>query len=70
MPEIEMITVIAPAGKTCPRELSRATITDSLPVIVVANSYYRRLIAEGSLIVVDLPVATPTPETKSKKGSK
>jgi hypothetical protein len=47
----ETIDVIAPAGKICPKELSRERITDSDPVTVPNSSYYRRLIAEGSLLI-------------------
>jgi hypothetical protein len=42
--------VVAPAGRTCPRELSREVITDSIPVAVPNTAYYRRLISDGSLI--------------------
>lgn len=47
---METLIVIAPAGRTCPMELSRVLITDSQSVTVPNNPYYRRLIAEGSLL--------------------
>jgi hypothetical protein len=59
--------VKAPAGKICPMELSRTMITDSDPVMVPDVAYYRRLVAEGSLIVFVEPAAPPAAAQKTSK---
>ena len=47
---MEKITVIAPKGKTCPKEASRDLITDAAPVTVPHSMYYIRRLAAGELI--------------------
>ncbi len=52
--------VLAKPGAKCPMEHKpRAYITDSVPVDVPDSIYYRRLLADGSLILVD---TTPAAE--------
>jgi hypothetical protein len=48
---MEMFTVVTPQGKICYREKSRQVITATIPVKVPNNLFYRRLIAEGSLLI-------------------
>ncbi len=48
---MEKIKVVAPQGKICAKELSKEKITDAVPVLVPYNSFYRRLVAEGSLLI-------------------
>lgn len=48
--EADMLVVVAPDGRNCPKELSRERIGQA-PVKVPNNAYYRRLVAEGSLIL-------------------
>lgn len=44
--------VLAKPGAKCPMEHKpRAYITDSVPVDVPDSTYYRRLLAEGSLVL-------------------
>jgi hypothetical protein len=57
----EGMNVLAPKGKTCPKELSLDIVGDTVPVRVPNNSYYRRRLAEGSLVRVTAP------ETQDKK---
>jgi hypothetical protein len=45
----EKIWVIAPKGMRSPMEI-HGMITDSAPVHVPATRYYRRLLADGSLV--------------------
>ena len=45
------LRVTAQPGKVCPKELSRERIGQT-PVLVPENTYYQRLVAEGSLITV------------------
>ncbi|MEN6615974.1 MAG: DUF2635 domain-containing protein [Syntrophorhabdus sp.] len=48
------ISVIAASGLRCPMEgRSREYITDTIPIEVEDTSYYRRLIADGSLALAD-----------------
>jgi hypothetical protein len=61
---MEMLSVVAPAGLRCPKELSRDVITDKEVVSVPNTAYYRRLIAEGSLIV-KAPRASKTAKPRS-----
>ena len=52
---METIVVIAPEGQKCAKERSRDSIDSVSPDIVPNNSYYRRLIAEGSLLIYNKP---------------
>jgi hypothetical protein len=45
------IFVVAPKGKVCAKEMSRENIDDSIAQEVPENLYYRRRIAEGSLLI-------------------
>ncbi len=55
--------VTATPGTRCPKEgKPREYITDSAPADVANSAYYRRLIADGSLIV-----AAETPKKKEVK---
>lgn len=55
--------VIAAAGTRCPKEgKPREYITDQQPVTVPDTSYYRRMVADGSLILSD-----KTPDKGGKK---
>jgi len=48
--------VMAALGTKCPKEqFPRDYITDSVPVNVPYTAYYRRRIADGSLIVQNKP---------------
>jgi hypothetical protein len=64
------LTVIAPAGRICPREGGKfaGIITDNLAVDVPDNSYYRRLLKEGSLLKSHK--TRPAAEAAAKKGGK
>ncbi len=58
--------VVAAQGQKCPREENpRAYITDDVPADVPETSYYRRLVADGSLIE-----ATKAPAAKGTGGNK
>lgn len=46
----QRLLVTAPSGRVCPMEMSRDRIGQT-PVAVPDNSYYRRLIADGSLVL-------------------
>jgi hypothetical protein len=48
---MEMFIVVTQPGKICYREKSRQVITATVPVKVPNNLFYRRLIAEGSLLI-------------------
>lgn len=63
--------VTAKPGAKCPMEgKPNRYIADDVPVDVPDTLYYRRLVADGSLIKIpDTPVATPEP-VKTKGGSK
>lgn len=65
--EIETLAVIAPKGKTCPMELSREVITDCGPRTVQNNTYYRRRLAEGSLLLFSETLSRAEPETALPK---
>jgi hypothetical protein len=67
---METITVIAKSGQSCPKELSREVISDSVPVPVPNTSYYRRLVAEGSLIPVPDNATKSPVRTVNKKEKK
>ena len=45
----KQVEVIAPTGLICPRE-THGMITDSAPVTVPLTRYYKRMLAEGSLL--------------------
>lgn len=69
---METLFVKAPAGKICPMEMSQERITDEEFVPVPNNAFYRRMIAEGSLIVRAEPgpqaePASPAPKSQPKK---
>lgn len=61
--------VKAAPGTKCPKEgKPRQYITDTEPVEVPASAYYRRLVAEGSLIQQSvIPVKTGIQENKGGK---
>ena len=56
-------------GTRCPKEgKPKAYITDAVPVEVPDTAYYRRMVAEGSLVTAaEEPAAE---DTKTKKGGK
>lgn len=57
--------VMAVPGIKCPKEgKPRFYISDSIPVDVPDSPYYRRLIADGSLVLADAPASA----NKSKGG--
>ena len=59
--------VIATPGARCPKEgKPREYITDNQPEEVPDSAYYRRLVADGSLLILPAPTA----ETKEKGGKK
>ncbi len=63
-----MLTVVAQEGCLCPRENPRdPRITDSEPVQVPSNLFYRRLIADGSLRLVS-GLTEPAESGKKKNG--
>lgn len=65
--------VIAVKGARCPKEdKPREYITDTEPIDVPDDStYYRRLLADGSLIISeDKSYTSNTYETKEKGGKK
>lgn len=71
----ETLLVKAPEGKFCPMERSRDRITDKEFVSVPNTAFYRRMIAEKSLLVraeektAPEPVPTvPKSPTKKTKG--
>jgi hypothetical protein len=74
---METLIVIAPAGKTCPKEMSRELIGDAEPVTVAASSFYSRLIADGDLLIY-VPALQPddstgnetAPQKKARGGNK
>lgn len=47
---MERMLVVAPKGKTCPKELSRELIGDAEEISVPNNHYYRCRIASGELL--------------------
>jgi len=47
---MERMIVIAPKGKTCPMERSRALVGDKEDITVPNNHYYRSRIASGELV--------------------
>ncbi len=56
----QKMTVVAKAGRVCPRENPREpVITDNAPVLVPASVYYMRLVADGSLR--EIKVKEPKP---------
>lgn len=57
----ERIWVVAKPGQKCPKETAGSGMIGSVPVQVPATRYYRRLIADGSL------VETRPVETRKKK---
>lgn len=65
------IIVTAPPGKICPKQNGGAYVNDTDAIPVPDNRYYRRLIAEGSLLLSSAPQApesdAPEHQTKSKK---
>lgn len=58
---MERLKVIAPEGLRCPKEHS-GMITDAAPVEVPDSRYYRRLIADGSLLLYRAPAKKATPK--------
>ncbi|WP_183355984.1 helix-turn-helix domain-containing protein [Geomonas silvestris] len=66
-----IISVEAPPGLKCPMEgKPREYITDRFPVTVYCTDYYRRLIDDGSLILVEgEPGGNPAPKTPVKQGA-
>lgn len=63
--------VTSKPGARCPKENGpRAYITDSVPVDVPDSAYYRRLIADGSLILVAEEPSPEREEKPTKKGGK
>jgi hypothetical protein len=61
--------VKAQPGAFCPKELSRIRITDEQPQEVPNSAYYRRLIHEGSLVVVEPEPAAPETELPNAKAA-
>lgn len=70
--------VIAAKGTRCPKEENpRQYITDDVPVDVLETAYYKRLIADGSLVVVSsteqteqAEIAIVSESKQSKRGGK
>lgn len=63
------LKVIAPAGRICPMEGGKhvGIITDKEAVTVPNTAFYRRRLAEGSLVPAK---KTKPAETAAKKGEK
>jgi hypothetical protein len=60
--------VTTQSGTICPMEgKPRSYITDNIPTDVPDTMYYRRLIAEGSLILVDDKPQEPAAKASPKK---
>jgi len=56
---------------TCPKEQGAKKITDNTPVEVPNTAYYRRLVSEGSLILVAETIKEPSAGApKEKRGNK
>jgi len=64
-----MIEVMAKKGCSCPMEKPGRRISDTQYTAVADNSFYRRLIADGSLVLKSDPVAIAAPEKEKKKRS-
>jgi hypothetical protein len=62
--------VMSKPGQPCPRERSRETISDIAPVAVPNSNYYRRRIADGSLIACDPPKPPKAASTRKDKKEK
>jgi hypothetical protein len=70
---METLFVKAPPGKICPKELSRERISDAEFIEVPNTSFYRRMIAEGGLLVreaAETPAEAPAPAGKQTKKTK
>lgn len=64
------IMVIAPNGLRCPRQNGSAMIGDDAPVEVPDNRYYRRMVADGSLLLYVKKQSAPAIKQKPAKGDK
>ncbi len=62
-----MLMKAIPGGKIPVRGKPGQHITDDKAVNVPNNSYYRRLVAEGSLIEVPLETTNQKPSAKPRK---
>lgn len=63
-----MVKVSAAPGTRCPKEgKPREYITDNTPEEMPDSAYYRRLVADGSLVIEK---ASDGAETAEKKGGK
>jgi hypothetical protein len=68
---MERMIVIAPKGKTCPKELSRELIGDTVETTVPNDHYYRSRISSGELVFkghVGAPAVEQQLETVKKRG--
>lgn len=68
---MKKLSVIAPPGRICPKQGGKpaGVITDSEAVSVPDNAYYRRLLAEGSLLKAR-PQRKPAEQPAKKGGDK
>lgn len=53
----DTVMVVAPPGLRCPKE-TRGFITDAQPESVPQSRYYKRMLAEGSLLIYTKPKKT------------
>jgi hypothetical protein len=67
---MDLIKVVAKKGTKCPMQnRPKRYITDTKPVDVPDNSYYKRLIRDGSLVVKNEESRTTKQKTKREGGS-